>query len=140
MIFRVRFVSLCFCLLSFVTLVTMGYGVGQSTHLQVTAKDFEFSPKKLVVGIGENISISLTNHGVQEHEWAASRGRSLYSMTVTLPFNEDDKAKIFWKMEAGAGETREERFMAPSQSGTYLIVCGKPRHIERGMTATLVVE
>ena len=31
-------------------------------------------------------------------------------------------------------------FTAPSEAGTYKVVCGTPAHLELGMAATLVVK
>lgn len=104
--------------------------------VRVVAQDFEFVPHAWTIGVNQKISLSFVNEGVQEHEWVVLKDGT----EVTLPFNEDDEEKVFWEIETGPGETQVETFTAPSKPGTYTIVCGKPRHIERGMKALLIVK
>ena len=56
------------------------------------------------------------------------------------PFDDDDEEKVFWEIEAGPGGTKTETFTAPSEAGTYAIVCGTPAHLEHGMSGTLIVK
>ena len=113
----------------------VAYGENPNNSISVTATDFQFMPNTWSIASGQDIALSFTNNGVQEHEWVLLK----QGAEVTLPFNDDDEEKVFWEMEAGPGAIKEGIFSAPLQSGTYAIVCGKPRHIERGMTATLIV-
>jgi len=115
--------------------VPMVYGENSGKAISVTASDFQFMPNALTVDAGQEVSLSLINNSVQEHEWVLLK----HGTEVVLPFNDDDEHKVYWEIEAGPGETKEENFTAPSEPGVYSIVCGKPRHIERGMKATLVV-
>lgn len=78
----------------------------------------------------------MENPTVQEHEWVLLK----QGTRVTLPFSEDDEDKVYWEIEAKAGESKEGSFVAPLEPGTYDIVCGKPRHIERGMKGTLIIK
>lgn len=114
----------------------VAYGENPNNSISVTATDFHFTPNTWTIASGQAIALSFTNNGVQEHEWVLLK----QGTEVTLPFNDDDEEKVFWEMETSPGVTKEEIFSAPPQSGTYTIVCGKPRHIERGMTATLIVQ
>jgi len=59
--------------------------------------------------------------------------------SVTMPFDDDDEDKVFWEIEAEPGQTKTEAFTAPTEAGTYTVVCGTPAHLEQGMAATLVV-
>ena len=61
-------------------------------------------------------------------------------MQVTIPFDDDDEEKVYWEMEAAPRETKTETLTAPSEAGTYTIVCGTPAHLEQGMTGTLIVK
>lgn len=109
---------------------------GNAHHLiRVTATDFQFVPNTWTVDAGQEVFLTLINHGVQEHEWVVLK----QGAEVVLPFDDDDEPKVFWRTSAGAGETKEASFTAPREPGIYSIICGKPRHIERGMKATLVV-
>ncbi len=115
--------------------MSMAYAQDSKMSIRVTATDFQFEPKGWTVDSGQKVSLTLINHGVQEHEWVIlKQGRE-----VVLPFDDDDEDKVFWEIEAGPGATKEEIFSAPQRPGIYSIVCGKPRHIERGMEATLIV-
>lgn len=114
----------------------VAYGENPDNSISVTATDFQFRPSTWTIASGQDIALSFTNNGVQEHEWVLLK----QGTEVTLPFNDDDEEKVFWELETGPGATKVGIFTAPPQSGTYTIVCGKPRHIERGMTATLIVQ
>lgn len=85
---------------------------------------------------GQEVTLTIENRGVQEHEWVLLQPGT----EVTMPFGEDDESKVFWEIEAIPGSTKKETFTAPMEAGTYKVVCGKPRHIERGMEAILVVK
>jgi len=114
----------------------VAYGENPNNSISVTATDFQFMPNTWTIASGQAIALSFTNNGVQEHEWVLLK----QGTEVTLPFNDDDEEKVFWEMEAGPGVIKEGIFSSPPQAGTYTIVCGKPRHIERGMTAMLIVQ
>ena len=115
--------------------MSMAYAQDSIMSIHVTATDFQFEPKDWTVDSGQKVSLTLINLGVQEHEWVILK----QGAEVVLPFDDDDEDKVFWEIEAGPGATKEEIFSAPQGPGIYSIVCGKPRHIERGMKATLIV-
>ena len=104
--------------------------------MTVTTTGFQFVPNSWTVHSGQHVTLSITNMTVQEHEWVLLKPGT----TITLPFGEDDEQKVYWEIEAKAGEIKEGTFVAPLEPGTYDIICGKPRHIERGMKATLIVK
>ena len=104
--------------------------------IEIITTDFQFIPNVWSVNRGEATSLLLSNHGKQEHEWVLLK----LGTKVTLPFDADDEAKVFWEIEAGPTIEKKEIFITPLKAGTYDIVCGKPRHIERGMKGTLIVK
>lgn len=104
--------------------------------IAVTTTDFEFEPTSWTVSAGNEVELTLTNDGTLEHEWVLIK----QGMEVTVPFDEDDEDKVYWEMEAQPGETKTETFTAPSEPGTYTVICGIPAHLEQGMTGTLIVE
>ena len=104
--------------------------------LKVITEDFKFIPKAWSIKSGETTSLLLSNHGKQEHEWVLLK----LGTKVTLPFDLDDEEKVFWEIEAGPAVEKIGAFVAPLKAGTYNIVCGKPRHIERGMKGILIVK
>ena len=131
-----RPLTFCVVLWAMNMLVPMTYGENPGNSIRVMTTDFQFAPNVWTLAAGQEIVLTLTNNGVQEHEWVLLK----QGEQVTIPFDADDEEKVFWEMEVGPGVTQEETFTAPHTPGTYTIVCGKPRHIERGMKATLVVQ
>lgn len=104
--------------------------------ISVTTTDFQFDPNNWSVSAGNEVELTLTNNGSVEHEWVLLK----QGTSVTPPFDEDDEDKVFWEMEAEPGETKTESFTAPSEPGTYNIVCGITGHLEQGMEGTLTVK
>jgi plastocyanin len=111
-------------------------GPGGPEKISVTTTDFKFDPTSWTVTAGKQVELTLKNDGVLEHEWVIIKK----GMQVTIPFDDDDEEKVYWEMEAAPGETKTETFTAPSEAGTYTIVCGTPAHLEQGMTGTLIVK
>ncbi len=112
--------------------------LGESTDqtIEVSTTGFQFVPNTWTIASSKNVTLTFSNPTVQEHEWVLLKKGT----QVTLPFGEDDEAKVYWEIEAKAGEIKEGTFVSPPEPGTYDIVCGKPRHIERGMKGTLLVK
>lgn len=127
---------LVFVCIGILSIVSVGHGEPFHHTISVTTTDFQFVPNIWTIRSGQKTSLELINNSVQEHEWVLLKEGT----KVTLPFNEDDEDKVFWEIEAKSGTTQKGTFTAPWKPGTYTVVCGKPRHIERGMTATLIVE
>ena len=102
----------------------------------MTTNDYKFAPTSWQVNKGQNISFTLKNTGKLQHEWVLLKADT----QVTMPFDDDDEDKVFWEIEAEPGDRpRAKSFTAPSEAGTYTVVCGTPAHLEQGMAATLVV-
>ena len=47
---------------------------------------------------------------------------------------------VFRELRAGPGERTSDTFLAPSQPGTYQVICKVPGHLEAGMEGELIVE
>jgi uncharacterized cupredoxin-like copper-binding protein len=109
---------------------------GASKSINVSTTDFKFAPTSWKVAKGQPVSLTITNKGQLQHEWVLLKK----GQTVTMPFDDDDEAKVFWEIEANPGESKTETFAAPTEAGTYTVVCGTPAHLEAGMAGTLVVE
>lgn len=104
--------------------------------ISVTAGEFQFSQGgNWSVSAGNEVEVTLKNIGTVKHEWALLK----QGTSVTMPFDEDDEDKVFWEIEAEPGETKTASFTAPSEPGTYTIVCGISGHLEEGMDGTLTV-
>ena len=107
------------------------------TTLNVTTTDTGYDSTTYTVPAGAKVTLHLTNNGSTEHEFAIlNKGEH-----VTLPFSDDDEAKIFWELDGvEAGKTKSDTFTAPTEPGEYDVICGIPGHIEKGMVATLIVK
>lgn len=116
------------------TLTACGSG---GVTLNVTATDEGYDSKTYTVPAGAQVTLNMTNNGVLEHEFAIlKKGEH-----VTPPFGEKDEDKILWELDGvEAGQTKSDTFTAPTEPGEYDVICGIPGHIEKGMTATLVVK
>ncbi len=108
---------------------------GASTTLNVDMTEFAYSPTTFNVPAGKEITLNLKNNGKVTHEFVIIK----HGEKVTLPFDDDDEAKGYWEQEADAGKSVSVKFTAPSDPGTYTIVCGQPQHMEAGMVGTLTV-
>jgi len=113
-----------------------GCGASGPEKISVTTTEYKFEPMTWTVSAGKEVEITIVNNGTLEHEWVIIKK----GMEVTIPFDADDEEKVYWETEAHPGETKTETFTAPSESGTYDIVCGTPAHLEQGMKGTLTVK
>lgn len=109
---------------------------GGAEKISVTTTDFKFEPLSWEVTAGKKVELTIINDGKLEHEWVLIKK----GMEVTIPFDDDDEDKVYWEMEALPGETKTGTFTAPSEPGSYEIVCGTPAHLEAGMKGTLTVK
>jgi uncharacterized cupredoxin-like copper-binding protein len=109
---------------------------GGPEKISVTTTDFKFEPTTWTVSAGKEVEFTIKNDGSLEHEWVLIKK----GQEVTIPFDADDEDKVFWEIEAQPGETKTETFTAPSEPGTYSIVCGTAGHLEQGMDGTLTVK
>ena len=105
--------------------------------LNVTATDSGYDSTTYTVPAGAQVTVSMTNNGVLQHEFAILK----LNQHVTPPFGEKDEDKILWELDGvDAGTTKSDTFTAPTEAGSYDVICGIPGHIEKGMVATLVVK
>jgi len=83
------------------------------------------------------VTINVKNTGGVEHEFAIMK----LGTSVTAPFGDKDEGNIFWELdEIGAGTTKTGTFTAPTEPGTYEVICGLAGHIENGMISSLIVK
>ncbi len=127
------FLAMMFVGVSFLFLLPTGGTTGNG--ISVVASDFQFEPHTWTIPAGEEVSLSLSNNGIEEHEWVLLK----LGQDVSLPFSEDDERKIFWEIEADPGKTVQSSFTAPSRPGTYRVICGKKEHIEKGMSGIVTI-
>jgi uncharacterized cupredoxin-like copper-binding protein len=118
-------------------LILAACGGSNRTTLNVTATDSGYDSKTYTVPAGAKVTLSMTNNGATEHEFAILKK----DQHVTPPFGEKDEGKIYWELDGvQSGQTKSGTFTAPSDPGSYDVICGIPGHIELGMTATLIVK
>ena len=130
-----RSLKILFFVLS-LSLVLTACGPKGST-INVTITDFAYNPTTFTVPAGAQVTLNATNNGATEHEFAIMK----LGTSVTPPFGDKDEGNIFWELdEIGAGTTKSGTFTAPTEPGTYEVVCGLAGHIEKGMVASLVVK
>lgn len=105
--------------------------------LNVIATDKGYDSTTYTVPAGAEVKLNLTNNDSTEHEFAIlKKGEH-----VIPPFGDKDENKILWELDGvESGTTKSGTFTAPTEPGEYDVICGLPGHIERGMTATLVVK
>jgi uncharacterized cupredoxin-like copper-binding protein len=118
-------------------LVLSACGGGPRTaELTVDMAEFMFEPAQLSVPANAQVTINLSNSGTLEHEFVIMN----MGEEVTAPVNEDTiEGKVFWEHELEAGASETLQFQAPSEPGTYQIICGIAGHLEQGMEGTLTV-
>lgn len=104
--------------------------------IDVDMKDFSFDPADIEVPAGAEVTVNLVNSGTVEHEMVIM----LLGKDATAPFDDDDEANIFWEAELEAGMSETVIFTAPTEPGTYQLVCGTPTHLELGMVGTFTVK
>src|SRR6266508_4327301 len=112
-------------------------GGSNKVTLNVTATDEGYDSTTYTVPAGAQVTLNLTNNGVLEHEFAILK----LGEHVTPPFGEKDEDKILWELDGvEAGTTKSGTFTAPTEPGSYDIICGIPEHNEKGMVTTKVVK
>ena len=108
---------------------------GAPTKLNVTMTDYKYDPMDNTIAAGQEITFKIKNDGANLHEYVIMN----FGQTVGEKFGDEDEANIFWEVEVDPGQSKTVTFTAPSEPGTYEIVCGTEGHLEQGMKGTLVV-
>ena len=106
-----------------------------STKIDVQMTEFTFQPTQFTVPAGEEITLDAANNGAIVHNFVVMN----LGTQVTMPFDEDDKANVFWEVALNPGDSTSMTFTAPSDPGEYQVVCSTPGHLEAGMIGKLTV-
>ena len=116
-------------------LILSACGGGSTVNVVIT--DFSYDHTSYTVPAGAQVTLNVRNNGSFEHEFAIMK----LGTSVTAPFGDKDEGNIFWELdEIGSGTTKSGTFTAPTEPGTYEVICGLSGHIEKGMVSTLVVK
>ncbi len=116
-------------------LAACGGGNAPVTSFELTMTDFHFTPEKVVVPAGKEITVTAINNGAVVHEFVIFK----LGETAGDKFGDEDEENIYWEVEVQPGATQTVTFTAPSEAGEYYVTCGIEGHLEAGMTGTLVV-
>lgn len=107
-----------------------------STTIDVTLTDYQFTPNTFTVPAGAQITFKAVNNGSHDHSFLIMKKGD----EVKGHFTATDKQNVYWGKEPiTVGQTITDTFTAPSDPGTYQIVCGEQGHFEAGMVAKLIV-
>lgn len=106
-----------------------------TSEISTAMTEFAFTPSSSSVSAGSEVTLTLTNDGTVDHNWVLMDA----GYTVTTPFDDADRAKVFAETSLAAGDSATFTFTAPSEAGTYQVVCSIPGHLEAGMEASLTV-
>ncbi len=117
------------------TLLIAACGGPGTSEITVGMSEFSFTPSSNSVSAGSEVTVSVTNDGTLEHNWVVMKA----GYTVDSPFDESDQANVFAETSVGAGGSSTFSFTAPSDEGTYQVVCSVPGHLEGGMEGSLSV-
>ena len=122
-------------LLAFGTLLIAACGGPGTSELSVDMTEFSFTPSSNSVSAGSEVTVSLTNSGTLEHNWVVMEA----GYAVDSPFDATDQANVLAETSVDAGDSSTLTFTAPSDGGTYQVVCSVPGHLEGGMEGSLSV-
>jgi uncharacterized cupredoxin-like copper-binding protein len=128
-----KFLLLTVIVLGFALTLAACGGGGAPTSIKVNMTDFGYDPAVITVAAGQEITMTITNSGAVDHEFVIFNAGE----DVSVPFSEDDEAKIYWEIEVMPGETQTVTFTAPA-AGEYVVSCGVAGHYEAGMIAKLI--
>ena len=112
-----------------------GGGGGASTSINVTMTDFQFTPRTFTVPAGKEITLNAVNNGARRHNFVIMK----LGQTAGDKFDDQDVPNVFWQVEVNSGESTSATFTAPTEPGSYQVLCKTPGHLTAGMTATLTV-
>jgi len=107
----------------------------KKVELTVEMSDFKFAPTDVEAPSGADVTLTLINNASVEHEWVLFQA----GYQATLPFDADDEGHIYWEGEVQPGDTQTFTFVAPSEAGTYQVICGIAGHAEAGMIGAFTV-
>ena len=118
------------------TLFLSACGAGKpSAEIKVEMTDFAFTPNQYTVLAGKEITLNAIHEGLVEHDFVIMK----LNTDVGGHFNEEDLSNVYWQVKIQPGDSQTVTFTAPSEPGTYQIVCGMAGHVEAGMVGQLVV-
>lgn len=101
----------------------------------VVMTEFAFEPATQTVPAGAEVTLILPNEGTLIHSYYLME----LGYEVTAPFDTDDEAHVLEEIEVEVGEEGTLTFTAPSEPGTYQVICHEAGHMEAGMIGEFTV-
>jgi uncharacterized cupredoxin-like copper-binding protein len=118
------------------SLMLAACGGPRTAELTVDMQEFTFEPAQVSVPANAQVTLNLSNSGALEHEFVIMN----LGEEVAPPVDEAALEEIvFWEHELEPGESETLEFQAPSEPGTYQVICGIAGHLEQGMEGSLTV-
>ena len=96
-------------------------GLQSERGVEIVMTEYAFGPAELLVGSGA-VRLRIVNGGIRRHNVVVQVDGVEYASPAARPGE-----VVEWDVEI-------------ERSGRYLFWCGEYRHLEKGMTGTLVVE
>src|SRR5687767_6191968 len=109
---------------------------GPSKTLKIDMSEFMFLPRDVSVPAGQQITLDLKNSGSIEHDFIILKKGVVLQGKFDHEQQMDD---VYFHAELDSGKADEYTFTAPTDPGTYVIVCGIAGHFQAGMAGTLTV-
>jgi uncharacterized cupredoxin-like copper-binding protein len=103
------------------------------SKISVEMTEFTFSPNKLAVFAGQEITLELSNKGAIRHDFTILKKDAV----AKIPFDpEKQKDDILFEFPVDPQQSGTYKFTLP-EAGEYTIVCIVQGHLESGMTAKM---
>jgi uncharacterized cupredoxin-like copper-binding protein len=129
---KTLFITIVFASL---VLSACGGSTAPSDTIDVTMTDFQFTPNLFTVPAGEEITVNAANNGAVVHNLIVMK----LGTDVGTEFDDEDTPNVYWQVQLEPGASSTETFTAPSEVGTYQVVCSTPGHLVAGMIASMNV-
>jgi uncharacterized cupredoxin-like copper-binding protein len=130
-----KFTGRCIVLIVLVASLISCGKAGTPTQIDVTMTDFHYTPSEWTIPAGKEITMNIKNDGAVGHEYVIMK----YGKSAGDKFDPEDEENIFWEVEVDAHSSKNVKFTAPGDIGSYEILCGTPGHLQAGMKAALTV-
>ena len=117
--------------------------------IEITMKEFTFSPRAITLTAGETVTLKLTNIGTLEHEFMAGRAptpgkgyaEDWLKQAVPGLVNHTHPGEVHLGegIRVSADWGNRVTLVVPMEKGTYEFGCFVAGHYEAGMRGTIVV-
>ena len=108
---------------------------GPTTTIDVSLTDFQFQPASFTIPAGKEITLNATNTGAVVHNFVIMK----LGTDAGEFYDEEDAPNVYWDVEVLPGGKANVTFTAPSDPGTYQVICRTEGHIASGMTGSITV-